>query len=244
MPLGQPHPARSGTDWIESGFRLKQREITPRIVIEPLRSGVKNPSVGSDAATVKYEGVLNLGQRLVLDAVAGSRLFFLPLVDHATDFGSFEGGYVVGSVGVNRRVDPAVPLRLTLTGKAEDGAQSQLVLRYRMRNGKTTDQATLVNRFSNDVQTVTEQITPPAEAVSLQNIYLYRRNSTGRITYGPLKVEVGDGGVEGIDVSDRVHGGFPTVGEDRLAVFRYTDDLPPWTPDRVTVQLVLPTERP
>ena len=244
VPLGQPHPAKSGTEWIESGFRLTQRELTPRIVIEPLRNGVKNPAVGNDSNTVRYEGTLDRSQRLVLDAVGGSRLFFLPLVDHATDFGSFDSGYVVGSVSVNRRVNSTVSLRLTLTGKAEDGAESQLLLRYRVRNGKTTDEAALVNRFSNEVQTVTEQITPPAEAVSLQSIYLYRRNSKGRITYGPLKVERGDGSADGIDVSDRVHGGFPFVGEDRLDVFRYTDDLPPWTGDRVTVQLLLPAKQP
>ncbi len=165
IPRGAVHTARSGTDWLEPGYRLAQREITPRIVIESMQNGVKHPAIGNDSATLHYNGVLDHGQRLVLDATGNSRLFLQPVVDHADAFGSFDSGYVVGSVHVNRKIDPGIPLKLEITGSAADGAQSQLVLRYQTKNGTSVDQAVLVNRFLSEIQTITDEITPPEIAV-------------------------------------------------------------------------------
>lgn len=238
IPFGKLHPAKSGTEWIEPGYRLTQDELHPQITIKALSSGVRNPAVGTDTGTVIYRGVLNRDQRLVLNAEQGHRLFSPPLVNHPSEFGSFNSGYLVGRVAVRRSVRSTTPLHLTLEGKAGNGAQSQLILRYRMSNGKTTDQAALVNRFSEERQLITGKVNPPPEATSLQDIYLYRRNSKGWITYGSLTVERDGEDTNGKDVSDRVEGTFPTVGEGRLHVFRYTDELPPWTADRVTVQIL------
>ena len=69
---------------------------------------------------------------------------------------------------------------------------------------------------------------------------LYRQ-LTGTAWFGPVEVQRVDA-PKGKDVAGRVHGDFPVLFLDRLHVFRYRDDLTPWTPRtfNARVQLVLP----
>ena len=148
--------------------------------------------------------------RLVLDPEAGARLFVEPLVDDAgtsrsdandpSGFKSFGQGYLVIRIGARGRVDPAVPLRVRIEGKAEGGAQSLVVLRFRTRTG-TTDRSILVNRFAAEWREASCTVDPPEGAAGLQNVFLYRFRTKGRVWYGAVKVERADAQAEGEDVS-------------------------------------------
>ena len=249
IDFDEPRTARNGTQWLAPGYRLPAREVRPRIVIEALQGGVRDPGVGNQSARITYRGVLNAGQRLVLDPDGPSRLFTPPLVEDSASgrvstvdpsgFSGYISGYMVASLPARGRIRPGQQLRLSLAGKAEGGAQSQLVLRYRTPTG-TTDQAVLVNRFATEWREITDEVSVPVEAVALENIYFYRRNGAGTVWYGPLKIERVDTPSDGVDVSDRLEGTFPVVLSDQINVMRYTDSLPAWTADRVRVQLVAP----
>ena len=250
IPFAQPHEIGiPGTQWMEAAFRLPTEEAQPRIAIEALRGVVRNPSVGDGHVRIAYGGVLEAGMRLVLDPEAGARLFVEPLVDDdgssrrdANDpsgFRSFAQGYLVIRIGARGRVDPAVPLRVRIEGKAEGGAQSLVVLRFRTRTG-TTDRSILVNRFAAEWREASCTVDPPEGAVGLQNVFLYRFRTKGIVWYGAVKVERADAEAEGEDVSGRLRGSFPKLTRSALRMFSYRDDNPPEVRPRVRVQLLLP----
>ena len=252
IPFAQPHEIGiPGTQWMEAAYRLPEQEVKPRIVIEALRGPVRRPAVGAGAVAIAYAGALEAGMRLVLDPDKGARLFVEPLVAEdgssradAKDpcgFRSYDDGYLVIRIGARGKVDPAVPLRVTVSGKAEGGGQSLVVLRYAKKKG-TVDQSVLVNRFRPEWRAVSAQAKPPEGALSLQNIFLYRFKKKGKVWYGPAKVERADAKPEGTDVSDRLRGSFPTLTRSMFRVFHYTDDNPPSIRPRVRVQLDVPAK--
>jgi hypothetical protein len=138
-------------------------------------------------------------------------------------------------------VDPSVPLRVQIAGKAADGGQSLAVLRYRAKKG-TVDHGLLANRFGAEWRAASEDIKPPEGAIALQDVFLYRFKSQGKVWYGPVKVERADAKPEGADVSDRLRGSFPVLTRYAFRMFEYTDDNPPSVGPRVRVQLVVPEE--
>ena len=251
IPYAQPQMIGiPGTQWLEASYRLPYDEVKPAIVIEALTDGIRNPAVGDESVTISYRGVLDAGQRLVLDPEKGARLFSDPLVDDdgasrndkedPTGFRPFTEGYLLARASHTRaKVDPAVPLLVTISGKAADGGQSLVVLRYRKKKGHV-DQSILVNRFSSEWRTVSQKVQVPPEAKSLQNVFLYRFKVKGKVWYGPLKVERLDAKSEGTSVSDRLGGSFPSLSQSTFRVYHYTDDNPSSAAARVRVQLVVP----
>lgn len=248
--LAQPHEIGiSGSKWIEASYRLRKREVKPRIQIEALTDRVRNPGVGNKYATIRWNGVLRSGHRLVLDPQNGARLFFKPLVDDdaalrrdpkdAMGFKSFDRGYLVIRLVPRGIVDPTVPLRVTISGKAEGGANSLVVLRFATKKG-SVDRSLLANRFSARWRKVSQVVSPPEGAHSLRNVFLYRFHTRGRIWYGPVKIERVDAKPEGIDVSNRLSGAFPSLSKSAFRVFHYVDDNEPSVRPRIKVQLLLP----
>jgi hypothetical protein len=252
IPICQPHEIGiPGTEWMEAAYRLPDEEAKPRIVIEALRGPVRNPAVGDGYGTLTWHGVLDAGMRLVLHPEEGARLFIEPLVDDDaesrrdadddTGYRAFDKGYLVIRLGARGTVDPEVPLRVKIAGKAEGGGQSLVVLRFRTDDG-TADRSLLANRFSQEWRTVTGEVAPPEKAVALQNVFLYRFRKQGRVWYGPVTVQRADAKAEGRDVSDRLRGAWPTLTRSAFRIYRYTDDSRPTVRPRVRVQLHLPDE--
>ena len=229
----------------------EERKPKPQIVIEGLGEPVRRPGVGDAFTTVRYDGVLQAGMKLVMDPHTGARLFLQPLIDDdgqtradpadPTGFKGFDKGYGVAGMGSRARVDPKVPLKVTVSGKAADGGNSQVIVRFVMRGKrKTKDVSTLVKRLGKEWRTVSAQVRVPDGAVSLQRVFLYRFRSKGKVWYGPVKVERTDADPKGVDVSDRLRGAFPSLARGRVHVYHYTDDNPPSVRPRVRVQLHVP----
>ena len=76
--------------------------------------------------------------------------------EDTTGFRSFSKGYVVSGVLVRRRVAAGQSLRVHVSGQVDGEVQSQLVLRYRLDDGTTLDQAALVNQFASTWNEVSE----------------------------------------------------------------------------------------
>ncbi len=191
--------------------------------------------------------------KLVLDPHDGARLFTEPIVaddgrdrTDATDpngFKPFDDGYMVLRYGSKARVNAKTPLKVSLAGKAEDGGNCHVILRFRMRKaGVTKDTGVLTNRFNNTWRTVTATVTPPDGAVSLQNVLVYRFRSQGKVWFGPITVARADADFAGVDVTSRLRGSFPSLSRWRVHEYHYTDDNPPSLRPRVRVRLEVPEE--
>jgi len=250
IPFAQSHEiALSGTRWTEAPFRLNRSRVQPRIVIDALANGTRNPTVGDQQAVLTWQGQLDVGQRLVLDPQKGARLIFGALIDDdghersdASDpdgYADFDEDYLVARAASNTKVDPKVPLRVTISGKARDDGQSLVVLRF-LKKGGHVDRSILVNQFTAKWQTISEQIIPPAEATSLQNVFLYRFRSRGKVWYGPFKIERADATLAGRDVTSQLSGTFPSLHNDQLSVYTYRDEGPLTYSPRIRLQLKVP----
>jgi hypothetical protein len=112
------------------------------------------------------------------------------------------------------------------------------MLRYRLEDGTTSDQVLLMNQFAETWKEISDTVTVPEGATSLQRVYLYRRGDSGQVWYGGLRIDRADVPPEGRDVFDRIFGQFPLVSSDRVYHFRYTDDAEPFTGPRPRVRLI------
>jgi hypothetical protein len=238
-----------GTEWMEPGYRLPAQKVKPVIRIDVLRDEVRHPSVSDGYQSIAWNGQFFAGQSLIIDPEKGARMFHLPLVsdegsswqdaDDPSGYRAFEDGYLIGRLSSQSRVDPAVPLKVTISGKSRDGGQSLVVLRFDTRKGHV-DRSGLANRFNDKWRTVSAEFKVPKEAISLRNVFLYRFKSKGRVWYGGVKVDRTDARPEGTDVSDRLRGSFPEIERQLFRMFSYRDDNPLSTRPRVRVQLSLP----
>ncbi|MEA3403457.1 MAG: hypothetical protein U9R79_19600 [Armatimonadota bacterium] len=250
MPLAEPHEVGiSGTRWLEPGFRLAG-DVQPTIIIECISGTVRNPAISDGRARVQYLGTLERGHRLVIDPREGSRLITLPLLDDdgssradtgdPTGFRSFDEGYLVIRLRVGRKVEPGSTLSVKISGKAQAGAQSHVVLRFGTEDGETVDVGGLTNRFGEQWREAEAEFTVPESATELQWVYLYRFGREGRVWYGPVSVRAAGEDDTGADVSEQVRGRFPTLRRGTFTVIGYEDESQPTTRPRARVQLALP----
>lgn len=250
IPFAQPQRiGASGTEWMEAPFRLARDRVQPAVLLQALHGPVKNPAVSDGLVTLGYEGTLDEGTRLVMHPENGASLSALPLLDDdgssrsdakdSTGYRCYEDGYMVLNLGVGRTVRPDVPIRITLSGRGVEGGQSLAVARFTTRTG-THDESLLANGFAEKWGEASAEIRSPPEAVAFQNLFLYRFQSRGKVWYGPVKIERTDVTTQGVDVTTRVRGSFPTLTRDGFRIFRYTDENTPSSSPRVLVQLLLP----
>jgi hypothetical protein len=254
VPFAQPQEVGvSGAEWLEAPYRMPTARVQPGIAIETLAGSLHGPAVSDGTASIRYNGTLEERTRLALEPPGRARLFALPLVDDRgesradaadpTGFRAFDEGYHIVNQPVGLAVEPGRPLRVTIAGKAEGGAQSLVILRF-ATGQDPQDLGLLVNAFGPEWREASEEVTVPDGALSLQNVFLYRFGQVGRIWYGPLRIERADVDPGGQDVSVRLEGTFPTLSRDAFSVLRYTDDDPPTASARVRVQLRVPEEKP
>ena len=256
VAFGQPHEIGiPGTMWKEAAYRLPpgRGDGPPRVVIEGLAGPVRQPAVGDQFNTIRYDGVIEAGMKLVLDPRDGARLFTEPIVADdgkaradATDpngYKPFDDGYMVLRYGSRARVDAKMPLKVSLSGKSEEDGNCHVILRFRMRKaGVTKDMGVLTNRFNNTWRTVTAMVTPPDGAVSLENVFVYRFQSKGKVWFGPITVVRADADPSGVDVTSRLRGSYPSLSRWHVHEYHYTDDNPPSLRPRVRVRLEVPKQ--
>ena len=250
IPCGLVHEIGGfGAQWLEPGFRLSSAQLSPAIEIEPLKVAIRNPRIGDEFNTIQYRDTLEPASRLIVDPMRGARLFYEPLCDDAgearvdandpTGFKAFADGYMVSRSAAGGAVRPGEQLTISAFGKAEGGGQSLIVMRYTTAEGQK-DESVLVNRFSAEWKTVSQTVTVPEGAVSLQNVFLYRFKQEGTVWYGAVRVERTGMTEEGIDVSDRVAGRYLTLWASGARLFSYSDDNEPTMAPRVRVRVVVP----
>ncbi|MFP4248392.1 MAG: hypothetical protein ACLFU7_01960 [Armatimonadota bacterium] len=249
LPLGREHAiGASGYEWVEPGFRLAAN-VQPPISIEAISGEVTNPVLTDGRARVGYDGTLRVGQRLIMRPGGDSALVTLPLVDDdgaervdaddPTGFRAFDEGYLVARVRSGRTVTPGEALTVRISGKAEGGAQSHVILRFELEDGSTADVGGLTNRFAEEWREVEGEFVVPDGASKLQQVFLYRFNREGSVSYGPLRV-TSEGAEEAEDCSPQVSGTFPTIERGSFSHIRYEDDDLATVGARALVRMHLP----
>ena len=66
---------------------------------------------------------------------------------------------------------------------------------------------------------------------------------SGKVWYGPLKVERSDATEDGLDVTSQLSGTFPSLRNDELSIYRHQDEGTLTYAPRVRVQLIVPESR-
>ncbi|MFO8079470.1 MAG: hypothetical protein R6V07_04095 [Armatimonadota bacterium] len=249
IPLGRQHAiGASGYEWVEPGFRLTAN-VQPPISIEAVSGEVTNPVLTDGRARVAYDGTLRVGQRLIMRPGGDSELITLPLVEDAgagrldaddpAGFRTFDEGYLVARARSGRSVQPGEALIVRISGKAEGGAQSHVILRFELEDGSTADVGGLTNRFAGDWREIEGEFIVPDGASKLQQVFLYRFNREGSVWYGPLRV-TSEGATEPEDCSQQVSGTFPTIERGSFSRIHYEDDDLATVGARALVRMHLP----
>lgn len=165
------------------------------IVMQATDQAVRWPTVKWAGGQVLYQDTLVRGQKLVvrpgptavlLPAEALPPQELIPPDRRLADgLQPFSRGYVVHTAR-NLRIPafPGAQFRITVTGKATDGANSIVAVQW------STGQWSyhIQNHFDAEPRTVSEVITAPANARSLNHVYVYRSNKKGTVWYGDLSV--------------------------------------------------------
>ncbi len=234
-----------GATWIEPGYRLAD-DLVPDLTLQAVRGEVRNPSLSCGADRLTWRGKLVPGTRLSITATPTLKatLHSLPLVDATRERGReepFSDGYLVDRYTSRAPVTPGEKLHATISGRADEGGNSLILLRFQAADGKYLDSSILANRFKADWQdAVTQEVEVPAGARSLYQVLLYRFKQTGRVWYGTVKVE--RAAAADTDVTDRLSGAPPMIPQGRYAVLTYTDDTPSYESREVELRLAKPAE--
>ena len=245
LPEGRP------AEFTDEGWLLRRNTSEmPRgfeIVLEATDRPVRFPTVKWDGGKVMYRGTLVRGQKLVVRP--GPVATLLPVdprppenlipVDKqlAEGIKPFSRGYVVHTArSLRLPASPGGQFRLTVTGKATDGANSLVAVHW--STGKWTYH--VHNRFDTKPRTFTEVITVPADAEALHHVYMYRSNMKGTVWYGDLSVRREFPKIKnalpagGRDVTARIAGDAPVLAARTSQVFHvFTDNVEAATRDDI-----------
>jgi hypothetical protein len=249
IPAFQPHEIlASGESWMEAGYRLGG-ELRPTIVLEGLATPIRNPSLSDGVRTLTYKGELAAGLKVVLTPDGKARLQATDLVadpsmgltdsKDPTGFKAFSEGYGVAGQYLGKYVKGGVKYRVTISGKAEGGANSQVWLRCLTLEGKVWETGLLWNGFSEEWRdNVSAEVEIPAGVNHLERVYLYRANNKGRIWYGEVSIQRADVPAEGLDASAMASGQHPVIPPGTFTVMTYRDEDPPASSAKMRVQLL------
>ncbi len=248
IPAFQPDEIlESGESWMESGYRSGQAS-RPAIVMEGLSTPVKNPSLSDGVNVLTYKGELAVGLKVVITPDGKARLYATNLVDQpiegladSTDpsgFKAFSEGYGIAGQSLGKYIKGGTKYRVTISGKAEGGANSQVFLRCLTQEGKVWETGMLWNSFSDQWKdNVSGEVEIPAGVNFLERLYLYRANSKGRVWYGQVSIQRADIPAEGLDVSAMLSGQHPVIQPGTFTIISYRDEDPPASAPKVRVQL-------
>ena len=147
----------------------------------------------TELTRISYRGELSRGMTLVISPDGSAELLMGNLIDDpakdlrdALDpigFKSFSEGYTLLNHPINLPVEGGVRYRVTISGKAEGGANNQALLRVRTKEGERINLPTILhNRFGKEWRdNVSAEIVIPENVTHIERVYLYRLHKKGRI---------------------------------------------------------------
>ena len=249
---------RSGAAWVEPTYRL-QTAAAPRISLRVLQGEAKMPALRAGTESIRYDGTLVAGEKIVLEPGGTARIVASNLVVGDTDViddpagphgaRGFSAGEDIISLPLMKAAQPGSKLNVTISGKVAGGAVSLVRLWGYQPNGweQWYSEPILADALQETWQDgLSETIELPAGA-DVRRVLAYRRGARGTIWYGDIRVTLADMRPEGRDVSDKVQGNLsslpvlPAAGGSRVQRplrFTYTDDSEPtWAKPRVRVHV-------
>lgn len=249
---------RSSDAWVEPTWR----QLTPgaaRVSLRVLQGVAENPTLTVGSEKIRYEGTLVAGEKLMLEpggirrivpsnlVVGDIAVMHDPRGPHETR-GWSKGDEII-SLPLMKPARPGSNLKVTISGRTTGGAVSMIRLWGYQPNGweQWQSEPLLTGALSDQWQDgVSETIVLP-DGADVRRVLAYRGADRGTIWYGDVQVTLADMPVEGVDVSDKVHGNLPQLpvipsaagGQvQRPLRFTYTDNSnPTWIDPRVLVHV-------
>ncbi len=249
---------RSADAWVEPTYRQRV-PVALTVSLRVLQGMSENPTLTVGSDTIRYDGTLVAGEKLILEPGGAGRIVPSNLVvgDMAImrdpgaphDARGWSLGQEVISLPLMKPAHPGSTLKVAISGKATGGAVSLIRLWGYQPNGweQWESEPLLAGALTDQWQDgVSETIDLP-DGADVRRVLAYRRGDRGTIWYGDVQVTLADMPVEGIDVSKKVHGNLPqlpvipspTGGPVQQPLrFTYTDGSDPtWMDPRVRVQV-------
>jgi hypothetical protein len=250
--LGVREIRRSGDSWIEPCYRLGK--ITPVVELKPLAEEISFPELTTGERRAVYRGTLRCEHKLVIGPGWRARLLANSLFPREvrtlaeTPGGEFRDGYLVYQTKpVN--VCPGGKYIITLTGKAGDGGNSQVIVSCtgKIKNKvETVNLNCLTNRFTDQPQTLREEITIPEfdKGTAKAKIIFYRFKQTGTVFYEAFDFKVAGLPEDGADVTDRLEGMLPDIERPctRWIYKDLSDPVSEGTPPKLLLRFVNPED--
>lgn len=147
-------------------------------------------------------------------------------------------GYVVSGAYVGKYLRGGLKYRVTLSGKATDGAAASFVARCRNAANEMKEFASWGAGFTDKwTEAALVEADIPAEVNHLERVYLYRYNNKGAIWYGQPVFCLADILAEGLDVTGQLSGQPLRLASGSIMKITYTDENSPSQAPRVRVRL-------
>jgi hypothetical protein len=234
-------PGGRAAEFVGEGWFIRRNAAdTARpfeVVMEAGDQPVRFPTVRWADGRLLYRDTLVRGQKLVVQPGPRARLLpAMPTLPRevipsdrrlAGGLKAFSQKYVVHTARSLRiPAFPGAEFRVTITGKAADGANSFLAVQW--STGKWT--YLLQNRFDGEPRTVSQVITAPPGTRFLYHVYVYRGNQKGTVWYGDLSVRrefpptATNLPPEGKDVTALIDGDAPVVPAHTSYLFHLFSD--------------------
>jgi hypothetical protein len=246
VPGFLPHDIlTSGTAWNEPGYRLPSDH--PYLVLDGLNEPVRNPTLSDGVRSLTYKGELCAGLRVVVCPDGSARLFatnLIPPIDDLKDASDPTGcralkdAYVVSGAYVGKYLRGGLKYRVTLSGKATDGAGALFIARCRNAANEVKEFPSWGIGFSDKwTDAASLDVDIPAEVNHLERIYLYRYNNKGVIWYGQPIFCRADIPADGLDVTGQLSGQPLRLASSSITKITYTDENSPSSSPRVRVRV-------
>ena len=237
-------PGGLAAEFVDEGWFIRRngsdRPAPFEIVLEAVDQPVPRPTIRWDGGQMVYDGVLSRGQKLVVRPGPKARVLPVPtssppeLIPPASrlagELRAFSKGYGVHLARPRAAAYPGAKFRITINGKARDGANSHVGVRR--SNGKSS--FVLTKRLGSEQRTVSQVVTAPAGVRRLDRVTLYRRNNKGTVWYGDLSLKrelpepAADLPAQGRDVTARIEGDAPVVPARSTLLFQvFSNSLAP-----------------
>ena len=242
----------SGDSWVEPTFAVDE-PTEPLIRVRVLDNTAVNPGLSNGQDTIIYKGTVRASEELEIGPGRSARIMAGSLIKDDLDIlkdrdgpdqaRGWSDGEKLFTLPLMNPSERGAKLRITVSGKVADGARLKLLITGWILPASylpwTSDP--IVIEALNDTwqENVTLEYQLP-EIADIRKIVAWREGGQGTIWIGNITVTPQGMPEGGIDVSDRLEGTLPVLGEKPLTRFTYFDDSEPlWHQSRVQVSLTL-----